>query len=147
MKTLALFLLMVGSALAGDRKTIAFLEEHAVETGVYQEFGAKYVVPAGRKATVTTFFCEISVPHQSAGANNIQVSVFIQPGSTVTGPRTPWAGTNPLSCSNAPGKPTAITQAGPVLMLPGDVMQTFFTNLSGHPAFVMLGAWIVEEGL
>jgi hypothetical protein len=140
----AAMLLIVSSAVAGERKTIAFLEEHSVAPGTYQEFGARYTVPVNRKAVVTAFFCEVSsVP----GQNNVQVSVFVQPRETVVGPRTPWAGTNPLSCSNAPNKPTALTQAGPIVMLPGDLMQTFFTNMSKSDAFVMLGAWIVEEDL
>lgn len=139
--------LLAAFTMANAGETISFLEEHTVQPGVFVKFGARYTVPPGKKATVTSFSCWVGVWANQAEQNNVQVAIVIDTARTVRGPATPWQGFNPISCFNGPNAPTAMTQSGPVVLYPGDTMSAFYTNNSPNLVFVNAGAAIHEEDL
>lgn len=146
MKKISTFLgglLLASIVQAGEPKTFALLEEHQVLGKTSITMGARYSVPAGRKAVVSGLFCDLSSPNW---ADSGQVSLIVEGPRTIRSSETPWTGMNPISCTNIVGR-TSTASGAALTLLPGDWLQVFYQNQGPKPIWVMLGAWILEEDL
>jgi hypothetical protein len=147
MKTLTALIILAtltGSALAAPPRTLSLIEEHHVKAGTSLEVGAVYTVPAGRKATVSGFFCEIR-SIDSTGTS--QITLVVMPDATINGKLTPTEGMNPINCINSEKYHTHQISGASLKLLPGNRMVIFFTNIGPHEVFMLLNAFIFEEDL
>jgi hypothetical protein len=135
---------VAGVADAHPAKTIALLEEHNVAPGVRDQLGAQYTVPAGRKAKVSGFFCEIR-SHDPTGTS--QIALVVIPSWTVRTTSTPTTGMNPVNCLNSTVFHTWQASGATITMLPGDILFIFFTNTGPYEVFMLGNALILEEDL
>jgi hypothetical protein len=138
-----LFLILCTRSLAAEPKTIAFLEEHNVAPGTPHTAGAMYVVPPGRKAYISSMFCEIR-SFNSPGSS--QILLVVMADTTIAGPETNMAGMNPLDCVNS-GYITTKTSSAGFTLLPGNYVYALYGNLGHNMDFQMLSAFIFEDDL
>jgi hypothetical protein len=138
-----LFFILCARSLAADPKTMAFLEEHQVAPGTPHTTGALYVVPPGRKASVSNMFCEIRSFNDPGYS---QILLMVSADTTITGPATNTGGMNPLDCVNSDYITTKTSTTG-FTLLPGNLIYAIYANLGQNTDFQMLSAFIFEDDL